>query len=294
MPDEFTGTIPISEPIRNIPTGIVENIPIPGLLDGQIITREPKGTVIFREATRNHPIRKLFSGVSAMLLSGTTALSYIPKPVGTGRPSKGGIKETSRSGESREKVTETSKEKFNSRRNQIKINFAEPDFQKKYVTEKGLEAYLILPFIPQEFETVTSSLIKSLNVVSSNFQSYHYGGSEDTASLEVRWYGIGKDQLTVQQNCRKLEALSKIDGWNSELPEIVLHWGNDNIFLGKHKFVVEKVTTTYSQFMLGINKLGINKTVTESYAFNMQPILAVQQVTLRRISEQSNYDEMIY
>jgi hypothetical protein len=271
MPEEFKG--------------IVNNIPIPGLLDGQIITREFKGTVPYHEGTRNHPIRKLFAGVSAMLLAGTTAIRYIPKPVGTGRPI---IPPTGypRIGESR-KTTDYS-ETFKSRNNQIRINFSEPDFQQKYVTDKFLNDYLVLPFIPREFETVTSSLIKSLNVVASNFQSYHYGGSEDTASLEVRWYGFGKDQIPIQQKCRRLEALSKIDGWNSELPEIVLHWGNDNTFLGKHKFVVEKVTTTYSQFMMGVVAGGV------SQDFNMQPVLAIQQVSLRRIADQLTYDEMIY
>ena len=271
MPEEFKG--------------IVSNVPIPGLLNGQVITKEFKGTVPYHEGNRNHPIRKLFSGVSAMLLAGTTAIRYIPKPVGTGRPTRP-YTEPSRAGESRDTITYS--ENKVSRNNQIRINFSEPDFQKKYVSDKGLKDYLVLPFIPREFETVTSSLIKSLNVVASNFQNYHYGGSEDTASFEIRWYGFGKDQMTVQQKCSRLEALSKIDGWNSELPEIVLHWGNDPTFLGKHVFVVEKVSTTYSQFMLGITTGGV------SSEFNMQPILAVQQVSLRRIADQLTYDQIIY
>jgi hypothetical protein len=240
---------------------------------------------------RDKPVKKLFSGMTALLYAGQNVFTYIPTPKGTGFPIKPGTKTDYLESEHQvPNQTIQNTTSYVDRKNQIHINFYDQVLQKKYVLSKNRGVYISLQYIPQEFETITSSMVRALNIVGANYQTYHYGGSEDSITFEARWHGAYNNEYfkTIQQKCRAVEALAKVDGWNGELPEIVLSWGYFNKFLANHVFVVEKVSTKFSQFMTSIVSNG------ERQGWDYQPLLAVQEISLRRVGDQLTYETMIY
>lgn len=170
--------------------------------------------------------------------------------------------------------------------NRIQIYLYDEDDAKQF--EGG--PYIALDYVPEEIEINPSSLLKSLNIVGLNYPKYHYGGGEDIITFSIKWYGHGEEYDSVISKCRRIEALTKADGWIKGPPPIVIKWDNSNILFEEHVFIVEKAGYKISSFQL--NKNVNTKKGYES--FGLLPIVAIQKVVLKRIANQLTWDDIVY
>jgi hypothetical protein len=142
--------------------------------------------------------------------------------------------------------------------------------------------YLDLDSIPKSIEVEPTADIHNLKIIGRNTGVYHYGGSEDTITLELSWYSQSSDLRTVYQKCQLVEALTKSDG-DLPPPVIAFIWG------GRHRlsllqnsfFIVEKASYTLKDFHSGYIDTGGPK----SYTY-IRSAHATQTLILKRVSFQ--------
>ena len=138
---------------------------------------------------------------------------------------------------------------------------------------------ILLPFIPRELEYNIDSSFVSIKPIGRNNPGYHYTGSEDRLEFEIDWHSTNENRYDVIEKCRKIEALSKSDSYNSPPHYVALQWGKDNILFRDHLFVIISASYKLVQFSKGhINQSGAILNTS------MLPIQAYQKVTLSRVT----------
>lgn len=147
--------------------------------------------------------------------------------------------------------------------------------------------YLYMKFTPQEVEYSNQPGIKSLGVIGSDLQSYHYGGSEDSLTFEVTWFDFKADNPeSALDKALKMVALSKGQGWARNTPPVImLKWGSGPSTPFKDfKFVVEKAPfkpeqfTKYRSYSVGQN--GLTPQLSDN---SFQPLMVKQMIFLKRV-----------
>lgn len=107
------------------------------------------------------------------------------------------------------------------------------------------------------------------NVVATagrNNPNYQYSGAEDTLNFSMTWYANEENREDVLKKCKWLESLSKNNGYDEKPHRIKLMFGN---VFNDAEWIVFAAPFKISMF---------NRT------FGMLPTLAVQEVTLKRIT----------
>lgn len=125
---------------------------------------------------------------------------------------------------------------------------------------------LYLQTIPREIRVNPDSNWVAIASMGRNNPLYHFTGSEDTIEFEISWYSDYYNRKDVLTKCKWLEALSKADGYNKPPSAIKFIYGD---LFKNSKFIVAKAPYTLSLF---------------NREFQMMPLLAVQQITLKRIT----------
>ena len=136
-----------------------------------------------------------------------------------------------------------------------------------------------LPYIPRELSINSESSFVSIKPIGRNTSKYHYTGSEDIIEFEIDWHSHDNDRRDVITQCRKIEALSKSDGYTRDPHRVLLQWGDEDLLFKNHIFIVLSAKYRLTQFNKGF--LDKNNNIVNNY---MLPVQAYQQVRLGRIS----------
>ena len=137
-------------------------------------------------------------------------------------------------------------------------------------------------FIPEKIEVNPTGRFKAIQVLGRNNPHYHYGGGEDSITIEIDWFAFKASPYSVAQKCRMVEALTKADGWVSGPPLIGIQWGSNNPLFEGHMFLVEKAPYEFSQFTKIYKLPGTNNSELE---YNLQPMRAKQTLYLKRVTD---------
>jgi hypothetical protein len=135
-----------------------------------------------------------------------------------------------------------------------------------------------LPFIPSELEYNVESSFTAIRPIGSNTAKYHYTGAEDRLEFEIDWHSFEENREDVIMNCRKLESLSKGDGYNAPPPSVMLVWGKNNLLFADHEFAVISAPYRLTQFSKSHLSNGVLRNT------HLLPIQAYQKVTFARVS----------
>jgi len=168
--------------------------------------------------------------------------------------------------------------------------------------KNGGQPYISLDFIPTEVEFDVSSEMPSIGVVGLNYPHYHYAGSKEVVSFTIEWYDYGRDKDAVLLKCRKLDALSKGDGFNNSPPYIYIDWGTmgdsvkietkGGMFAGQI-YTVQAANYTVSQFTQ--NRYLSSENGRANISPNaLRPVLAKQDIVLIRQAHNLTRNEIIY
>ena len=141
---------------------------------------------------------------------------------------------------------------------------------------------IILPFIPRELDYRCESTFVAIGPIGRNNPFYHFTGSEDRLEFEIDWCSFDEGRKDVITNCRRIEALSKADGYRSSPHKVMLKWSRDEILFQDHLFIVLDASYRLVQF----NKSQLNKSGNLDYT-SMLPVQAYQKIVLGRITEKN-------
>ena len=144
--------------------------------------------------------------------------------------------------------------------------------------DKGYEV-IQLHAIPKELGWNSESTFAAIKPIGRNNAFYHYTGSEDKLEFEIDWYSQGWDRRDVIKKCRRVEALSKADGYSGDPHKVILKWGNGDILFSGMYFHVIEAPYRMTQF----NKAQLREGTVEST--HMLPVQAYQKVILARVTE---------
>lgn len=126
---------------------------------------------------------------------------------------------------------------------------------------------LYLQTIPKEIRNNIESTWVAIASMGRNNPFYHFTGSEDTIEFEITWYCQQESRQDVIKKCKWLESLTKNDGYDNKPPEVKFIFGD---LYKDSKFIVTKAPYSLGLF---------------SRPYMMMPTLAIQQITLKRITE---------
>jgi len=136
-----------------------------------------------------------------------------------------------------------------------------------------------LPFIPKELEYNSASAFATIKPLGRNNPNYHFTGAEDKLEFEIDWHAFDWGRREVIEKCRKIESLSKADGYNFRPHRVGLMWGRDDVLFNNMEFIVLAAPYKLTQFNKGnLDSQG------RAVSTHMLPIQAYQQVTLGRIT----------
>lgn len=147
---------------------------------------------------------------------------------------------------------------------------------KKY--NEGIDT-ITLPFVPKELNYNSELAYSTIKSMGRNNPFYHFTGAEDKLEFEIDWYSFDDGRKEVIEKCRKIEALSKANGYMNGPRRVQLLWGEDNLLFSNHLFIV--LAAPYR--LLNFNKGYIDKDNTVRKT-SMMPIQGYQRVTLARIT----------
>jgi len=136
-----------------------------------------------------------------------------------------------------------------------------------------------LPFIPRELEYNSESAFAAIKPMGRNNPKYHFTGAEDKLEFEIDWHAFDWGRREVIENCRKIESLSKADGYTFRPHHVKLMWGRENVLFSKHIFIVLAAPYRLTQFNKG--NINANGNLESTY---MLPIQAYQKISLGRIT----------
>ena len=166
--------------------------------------------------------------------------------------------------------------------------------------ESGGTPYMYLDFIPKALNFDVSSNLRSIGLVGVNYPHLHYTGSHETLSFSISWYDTMADQDRVAVKCRKLEALSKADGYSSGPKKIFIDWGkwestiadssydqDYDTLLGGHVYTVQSANYELKDFM--------QHRQSKSQIINnkLRPLHATQELILKREAVQLTSKQII-
>ena len=137
-----------------------------------------------------------------------------------------------------------------------------------------------LPAIPRELEWNSESVFASIKPIGRNTAFYHYTGAEDKLSFEIDWYSTSWDSREVIRNCRRIESLSKADGYNGRPHRVMLKWGNGDVLFSGIYFQV--ISAQYKMVQFNKSRMSQNGGIESTH---MLPVQAYQTVTLARIDQ---------
>lgn len=151
--------------------------------------------------------------------------------------------------------------------------------------EAGGVPYLYLDFIPKELKFDVASSLRPLGIVGANYPHLHYTGSHETLTMSISWYDTMADQDRVAVKCRKLEALSKADGYGAPPPKIFIDWGHwesqvatasyaqdYDTLLGGHVYTVQSANYELKDFLQ--HRVSNGKDLYGKQAINEDPFIA--------------------
>ncbi len=151
------------------------------------------------------------------------------------------------------------------------INTPEQKLDRKLIIKDLVTGEeIILPFVPQELDINPEGNWANISPMARNNPLYHYTGSEDTIKFTIDWIVNDVTDLgrtSVLKNCRKLEALSKNNGFGNPPHHIKLIW--HDVMFSDATFIVASAPYKLSMF---------------HPQFDMMPQQAYQEVTLKRVS----------
>lgn len=124
-----------------------------------------------------------------------------------------------------------------------------------------------IQWVPQELDYSPDSNFTSIASMGRNNPFYHFTGSEDTLKFTLDWYGQEESREDVLRNCKKLEALSKNDGYDGPPHRIKLIW--NSIMFSDATWLV--VSAPYKMLLYQAHR-------------NMLPQQAYQSVTLKKVT----------
>jgi len=136
-----------------------------------------------------------------------------------------------------------------------------------------------LPFIPKELEYNCESAFATIQPMGRNNPIYHYTGSQDKLEFEIDWYAFDWGRRQVIENCRRIESLTKADGYTGDPHRVKLMWGKENVLFSDHEFIVLSAPYRLSNFNKG--NINLQGQLESTY---MLPIQAYQTITLGRIT----------
>lgn len=121
--------------------------------------------------------------------------------------------------------------------------------------------------MPLELSYAPESLWSAIASSGRNNPLYHYTGSEDTLNFMLTWYADEQLREDVLKKCKWLESLSKNDGYTGKPHHVKLMFGR---LFNEATWIVEKAPYKMSLF---------------NRVHKMLPTLAVQEVTLKKITD---------
>ncbi len=101
--------------------------------------------------------------------------------------------------------------------------------KKLIIVDLTNQEHILLQYVPLELDYDPNSNFASIHSMGRNNPLYHYTGSEDILKFIIDWSRQSDDSTDVILNCRKLEALSKNDGFGNTPHKIKLLW-HDSLF----------------------------------------------------------------
>lgn len=133
-----------------------------------------------------------------------------------------------------------------------------------------------IQFVPQTLDYLPDSNFVAIASMGRNNPFYHFAGSEDTLKLDLDWHSYDVNREDVIANCKKLEALSKNDGYNAAPHKVKLIW--NSILFSDAVWQVVAAPYKLSMFHAGVNML---------------PGQAYQFVTLKKVTDHNLTSEEI-
>tara|TARA_B110000467_G_scaffold142917_1_gene144614 strand:- start:402 stop:875 length:474 start_codon:yes stop_codon:yes gene_type:complete len=85
-----------------------------------------------------------------------------------------------------------------------------------------------------------------IRAMGANNPKYHYTGAEDLLSFTTTFYCDDAGRADVVEICRKMEALTKNDGYAGKKHEVLLVWYGP--LYSNHRFLFMEVEYTWKQF----------------------------------------------
>lgn len=141
---------------------------------------------------------------------------------------------------------------------------------------------IILPFVPKELNYNIESSYVAIKPIGRNNAGYHYTGSEDKLEFEIDWHSTNEGRDDVILNCRKIEALSKGNGYFEPPHYVAIQWSEQDLLFRNHTFVVISASYRLTQFSKGHMASTNNFKRTA-----MLPVQAYQKVVLARVTSNS-------
>ncbi len=134
---------------------------------------------------------------------------------------------------------------------------------------------------PREVDYTPESKFVAIASIARNNPHYQYVGSEDTVTFKVSWYTT-QDRDHVIKQCRKLEALSKANGYKSKPPRVKLVWGSQDRLFRDQLFIVVAAPYKMRDFQ------SAYRTPEDGFqTIGNMPQLATQDITLKRITNKN-------
>jgi hypothetical protein len=148
---------------------------------------------------------------------------------------------------------------------------------------------IILPAWPKELSYTPNSNFVAIASIARNNPHYNYVGSEDTLEFKIDWYTTDSDRDKVIKGCRKIEALTKADGYKAKPPRVMIQWGaQDRLFNGQ-QWIVVAAPYTMSQFARAYHtekalELDSGANTSKATRIGSMPQQAIQTITLKRVT----------
>lgn len=147
--------------------------------------------------------------------------------------------------------------------------------------DKGTEE-IILPFVPKELNYNPESAFVAIKPIGANNPRYQFTGAEDKLEFEIDWLSTNDNREDVIRNCRKIESLTKADGYKRSPHRVLLQWGAKDHLFAKHVFIIISAPYRMVQF-----SKGHYTAEGEFVETNMMPVQAYQRVTLVRVTSKN-------
>lgn len=165
--------------------------------------------------------------------------------------------------------------KANASKMKVRIHLVSKSDAKKYG-----DPFLELNFTPSNLDYQVIGDTKALNIIGSDLQTYHYGGSETTFTFTYCWYGFKAREDSPMDKAKKMASLITSSGWAKSSPPLIwLEWGvgSDTPFSGEY-YLVQSAPFKPRQFTLDYRD---TKGFTRENQFH--PAYVEQTITLKRV-----------